>query len=518
MLSIKVGDPKKEGTGFSAKTTYLITTTVPVQCLSTKNGLELQTFTIRRRYSEFLKVYTKWKLLNPLLPPLPPKTTLKRFADDTVQKRMDAFNTILKKSLQLPKLRESKDFQEFLGIQHDLMPDGQENEPWYYGPDYLEGCTTDQDLDRICQNYRKNKPDLADVLEGMGKLSLKCRHLGQLMKLMDDRTEEERKQLVQWAALRLEDLNNNPNSKDTILKYVKFYSEKQCIEIILNRAIEIQESQSLESNQGVACDEEFQETSLNIGSESNEETEAVHTNSDQNPKTSSLQNGILNLSTISSQPPRRPPPAVPINSDYTEILDIHKSSSPKSIPRESVTSNHISTPTNTIQSSSEFGNNSITEKTSYGNSETIPNSFTGLTPPTRPNTPPPFRNSVNSEFSQFLNSQKDDQSKSSPLAKTPISNNTMPQVQFVQMFTSLQKETNFESKLEYLKQSLKSSSRIKCQQLQYLLGSFASDDERMQILQLVKVSDPDNLFEIKGYSEEFTNAVHEYIRNQSIEN
>ncbi|KAL9656443.1 hypothetical protein ABK040_005208 [Willaertia magna] len=104
---IEVLDPIKEGTGLSARTTYLI---------STKFIQSNQLFYVRRRYKEFKKLFDEMTKLRGVNLSSFPKKQFKKFEDKVVEERRVAFEIILREMIEHEQVLMSPLFREFIGV------------------------------------------------------------------------------------------------------------------------------------------------------------------------------------------------------------------------------------------------------------------------------------------------------------------------------------------------------------------------------------------------------------------
>ncbi|KAK5003942.1 hypothetical protein LTR28_009556, partial [Elasticomyces elasticus] len=109
-FEITVGDPHKVGDLTSSHTVYQVRTR------TTSKAYASQTFTVSRRYRDFLWLYNQLHSNNPgvVVPPPPEKQVVGRFSDDFVESRRAACERMLNKIAAHPILQHDGDLKLFL--------------------------------------------------------------------------------------------------------------------------------------------------------------------------------------------------------------------------------------------------------------------------------------------------------------------------------------------------------------------------------------------------------------------
>ncbi|KAF8586437.1 Vps5-domain-containing protein [Ramaria rubella] len=110
MFVITVGDPQKVGDPVRPFITYT------VQTRTSSPLYRRSTFSVLRRYSDFLWLYETLSINNPgvIVPPVPEKQQYGRFQDTFVENRRAALNKCIQKIANHPSLRDDPDLKLFL--------------------------------------------------------------------------------------------------------------------------------------------------------------------------------------------------------------------------------------------------------------------------------------------------------------------------------------------------------------------------------------------------------------------
>ncbi|KAG2387969.1 hypothetical protein C9374_000819 [Naegleria lovaniensis] len=107
LLLVYVSEPLKEGSGLSARTTYLVTTTV----VATKKS-----YCVRRRYKEFKKLFEEVTKLRGVNLSSFPKKKLKKFHEDVIEERRLSFEIILREMAEYHQVVINPSFRKFVEV------------------------------------------------------------------------------------------------------------------------------------------------------------------------------------------------------------------------------------------------------------------------------------------------------------------------------------------------------------------------------------------------------------------
>ncbi len=110
MFDISVDDPQKVGDPIRSFTMYTVHTR------TTSPLYQKSSFSVLRRYSDFLWLYEQLSINNPgvVVPPVPEKNTFGRFDDQFVRQRRLALEKCIQKIADHPILGKDTDLKMFL--------------------------------------------------------------------------------------------------------------------------------------------------------------------------------------------------------------------------------------------------------------------------------------------------------------------------------------------------------------------------------------------------------------------
>ncbi|KZT56888.1 Vps5-domain-containing protein [Calocera cornea HHB12733] len=110
-INVTVGDPQKVGDPINAHIVYTVHTTT-----NSPNLFRKQSFSVLRRYSDFLWLYDNLCLNNPgvIVPPVPEKHSFGRFQETFVETRRQALNKCIQKIVDHPLLYTDPALKLFL--------------------------------------------------------------------------------------------------------------------------------------------------------------------------------------------------------------------------------------------------------------------------------------------------------------------------------------------------------------------------------------------------------------------
>ena len=147
---ITVDDPQKIGDPIRSFTMYTVHTRVRVACFlsplthgypqTTSPLFQKSSFSVLRRYSDFLWLYETLSLNNPgvVVPPVPEKNPFGRFDDQFVKQRRQALEKCIQKTANHPVLMKDLDLKFFLESDNFALDVG--------GPVFFVGILINRDI------------------------------------------------------------------------------------------------------------------------------------------------------------------------------------------------------------------------------------------------------------------------------------------------------------------------------------------------------------------------------------